>query len=154
MFCRYLDITKVVDLNVKTVFSRRNCSYREKIPHLVNVSGEYYGVRASGWYLHHKVTNFLQQIWTLSLHWERGASPRKLNLTTRDYTWLHRPDSLLLKCRTLMCKSSITDRHRAISVWVSPWSKVKPNTIIHDAAMMLRWCCFYSIFSYRIHREN
>ncbi len=47
-FSRYLDITKVVDLNVKTVFSRRNCSYREKIPHLVNVSGEYYGVRASG----------------------------------------------------------------------------------------------------------
>ncbi len=41
-------------------------SYREKIPHLVNVSAEYYGVRASGWYLHHKVTNFLQQIWTLS----------------------------------------------------------------------------------------
>ncbi len=57
---------KVVDLNVKIVFSRRNFSYREKIPHLVNVSGEYYGVRASGWYLHHKVTNFLQQIWTLS----------------------------------------------------------------------------------------
>ncbi len=47
-FCRYLNITKVVDLNVKTVFSRRNCSYREKIPHLVNVSGQYYGVRASG----------------------------------------------------------------------------------------------------------
>ncbi len=32
----------------------------------MNVSGEYYGVRASGWYLHHKVTNFLEQIWTLS----------------------------------------------------------------------------------------
>ncbi len=47
-FSRDLDITKVVDLNVKTVFSRRNCSYREKIPHFVNVSGEYYGVRASG----------------------------------------------------------------------------------------------------------
>ncbi len=45
-FSHYLDITKVVDLNVKNVFSRCNCSYREKIPHLVNVSGEYYGVRA------------------------------------------------------------------------------------------------------------
>ncbi len=48
LFSRDLDITKVVDLNIKNVFSRRNCSYREKILHLVNVPGEYYGVRASG----------------------------------------------------------------------------------------------------------
>ncbi len=59
-----------MDLNVKTIFSRRNCSYREKIPHLVNVSGEYYGVPASGWYLYHKVTNFPEEI-------------------EFDYTWLH-----------------------------------------------------------------
>ncbi len=47
LFSRDHDITKVVDLNVKTVFSRRNCSYRQKIPHLVMFLANY-GVRASG----------------------------------------------------------------------------------------------------------
>ncbi len=76
---------------------------------------------------------------------ERGV-PEEIEF---DYTWLHVQGRYIVFDDKVadptasfssvehLCKSSITDRHRATSVWVSPWSKVKANTIIHDAAMML-----------------
>ncbi len=63
---------------------------------------------------------------------ERGV-PEEIEF---DHTWLH-VQGLLLKCQTLMCKSSITDRHTELFQFEWVPDQVKVNTIIHDAAMML-----------------
>ncbi len=123
-----------MNLNVKTVFSQRNCSYRKKIPHLVNVSG---------WYLHHKVTNFQQQIWTLSLHWEREGRPRGnliwLHVTTRSGSLFVFDDKVADPTASFssvehLCVSrqSLTDTELFQFEWVPDQSKSQYD---HP------WCC-------------